>query len=45
VLAGGQSLMPMLNLRMACPGTLIDLGGVRELARIREWDGGVRAAR
>jgi carbon-monoxide dehydrogenase medium subunit len=41
VLAGGQSLMPMLNLRMAFPGTLIDLAGVGELAGIREWDGGV----
>jgi carbon-monoxide dehydrogenase medium subunit len=41
VLAGGQSLMPMLNLRMAFPGTLIDLAGISELAGIREWDGGV----
>jgi carbon-monoxide dehydrogenase medium subunit len=41
VLAGGQSLMPMLNLRMAFPGTLIDLAGVGELAGIREWGGGV----
>jgi len=41
VLAGGQSLMPLLNLRMAFPGTLIDVGRVSELAGIREWDGGV----
>jgi carbon-monoxide dehydrogenase medium subunit len=41
VLAGGQSLMPLLNLRMAYPGTVIDLGGVAELAGIREFDGGV----
>jgi carbon-monoxide dehydrogenase medium subunit len=41
VLAGGQSLMPLLNLRMAFPGTIIDLAGVSELAGIREWDGGV----
>ncbi|HEY7966616.1 MAG TPA: xanthine dehydrogenase family protein subunit M [Solirubrobacteraceae bacterium] len=41
VLAGGQSLMPLLNLRMAFPGTVIDLAGVGELAGIREWDGGV----
>jgi carbon-monoxide dehydrogenase medium subunit len=41
VLAGGQSLMPLLNLRMALPGTLIDLGGVVELSGIREFDGGV----
>jgi aerobic carbon-monoxide dehydrogenase medium subunit len=41
VLAGGQSLMPLLNLRMAFPGALIDLGRVSELAGIREYDGGV----
>jgi carbon-monoxide dehydrogenase medium subunit len=41
ILAGGQSLMPLLNLRMAFPGTIIDLAGVDELAGIREWDGGV----
>ena len=41
VLAGGQSLMPLLNLRMAFPGTLIDVGRIGELQGIREWDGGV----
>ena len=41
ILAGGQSLMPLLNLRMAFPGTVIDLGGVSELAGIREWGDGV----
>jgi carbon-monoxide dehydrogenase medium subunit len=41
VLAGGQSLMPMLNLRLARPEVLIDLGNVPELAGIRELDGGV----
>jgi carbon-monoxide dehydrogenase medium subunit len=41
VLAGGQSLMPLLNLRMAFPGIVIDVGRVGELAGIREWDGGV----
>jgi aerobic carbon-monoxide dehydrogenase medium subunit len=41
VLAGGQSLMPLLNLRMAFPGTVIDVGRVSELSGIREWDGGV----
>jgi len=41
VLAGGQSLMPLLNLRMAFPGHLIDLGRVPGLAGIREDDGGV----
>jgi aerobic carbon-monoxide dehydrogenase medium subunit len=41
VLAGGQSLMPMLNLRLARPEVLIDLGHVAELAEIRALDGGV----
>lgn len=34
VLAGGQSLVPMLALRMARPSTLLDVNGVEELARI-----------
>jgi CO/xanthine dehydrogenase FAD-binding subunit len=41
VLAGGQSLMPMLNLRLARPEVLIDLGRVAEVAGITELDGGV----
>lgn len=36
VLAGGQSLMPMLNLRVAYPDHLIDLGGVSDLVYIRD---------
>jgi carbon-monoxide dehydrogenase medium subunit len=36
VLAGGQSLMPMLNLRLTYPDHLIDLGGIADLAYIRE---------
>ena len=39
VLAGGQSLMPMLNLRLARPEVLIDLGRVAELTEISELDG------
>ncbi|MFN8205650.1 MAG: FAD binding domain-containing protein [Solirubrobacteraceae bacterium] len=41
VLAGGQSLMPMLNLRLARPEMLIDLGAARELAYVRPRDGGI----
>jgi CO/xanthine dehydrogenase FAD-binding subunit len=41
VLAGGQSAMPLLSLRMALPGAVIDLGRIPELAGIREFDGGV----
>ena len=36
VLAGGQSLMPMLNLRVVAPDHLIDLGKVAGLSGIRE---------
>lgn len=35
VLAGGQSLMPMLNMRLAAPRVLVDISRVAELARIR----------
>jgi len=34
-LAGGQSLVPMLNFRLARPSALVDLGGIGELAGIR----------
>lgn len=36
VLAGGQSLMPMLNLRIAAPDHLIDLGRVAGLTGIED---------
>jgi aerobic carbon-monoxide dehydrogenase medium subunit len=35
-LAGGHSLIPMMKLRLANPGHLVDLGGVAELKGIRE---------
>jgi carbon-monoxide dehydrogenase medium subunit len=41
VLAGGQSLMPLLNFRLARPAHLVDINGVRGLDRIYERDGGV----
>jgi CO/xanthine dehydrogenase FAD-binding subunit len=41
VLAGGQSLMPLLNFRLARPAHLVDINRVRELDRIYERDGGV----
>jgi carbon-monoxide dehydrogenase medium subunit len=40
LLAGGHSLLPMMKLRFAQPGHLIDLGKIRELKGIRE-EGGV----
>lgn len=36
VLAGGQSLIPLLRLRLAAPSVLIDLGGVADLRGVRE---------
>jgi carbon-monoxide dehydrogenase medium subunit len=36
VLAGGQSLIPVLNMRMAQPQLLVDLNRVRDLAAIEE---------
>ena len=36
LLAGGQSLIPVLRLRLAYPTTLVDLGRVAELKGVRE---------
>ncbi|MFQ5904076.1 MAG: FAD binding domain-containing protein, partial [Candidatus Binatia bacterium] len=41
VLAGGQSLVPMLNFRIAQPAVLVDINPVRELDYIRFEDGWV----
>jgi carbon-monoxide dehydrogenase medium subunit len=35
-LAGGQSLLPLLRLRMAAPALLVDLGWIDELRGVRE---------
>jgi aerobic carbon-monoxide dehydrogenase medium subunit len=40
ILAGGQSLVPLLNFRLATPRRLIDLNRVPGLSYIREQDGG-----
>ena len=39
VLAGGQSLIPMMKLRLAAPGHLVDINRVDELAHISESNG------
>ena len=36
LLAGGHSLLPMMKMRFAQPGPLIDLGKIPELKGIRE---------
>lgn len=42
VLSGGQSLVPMMNLRLATPAYLIDLSGIPGLSGITKADGFVR---
>lgn len=39
VLAGGQSLVPLLNFRLAAPRLLVDINRIPELSFIRERDG------
>jgi carbon-monoxide dehydrogenase medium subunit len=41
LLAGGQSLVPLLNMRLATPDRLVDLNRVRELAYVTEREGGL----
>ena len=38
VLAGGQSLIPLMNMRLASPSTLVDISGVAELSDIEVDD-------
>ena len=40
-LAGGQSLIPTMNFRLAQPGVLVDLNNIPELSFIRPNNGGV----
>jgi len=42
VLAGGQSLVPLLNMRLAAPTTLVDINGLPHLDEVRVTDQGVR---
>src|SRR4051812_28671706 len=39
VLAGGQSLMPLLSLRLARPAHLVDVNGIAELAGVTNGTG------
>jgi CO/xanthine dehydrogenase FAD-binding subunit len=41
-LAGGQSLVPLLNFRLARPETIVDVNGVDELAYVRKSGGTLR---
>jgi carbon-monoxide dehydrogenase medium subunit len=40
VIAGGQSLLPLMKLRLAQPGTLVDIGRLPELRGIEKLDDG-----
>ncbi len=39
--AGGQSLVPLMNMRLVHPGVLVDINGIHELAYVNAWDGGL----
>lgn len=39
ILAGGQSLLPLMKLRLAAPAVLIDINAVAELTGVTETDG------
>ncbi len=41
LLAGGQSLVPLLNMRLAQPARLVDINRLPDLSYIREVDGGL----
>lgn len=42
LLAGGHSLIPVMNLRLTDPGTIIDIGRIKELKGISKQGGSVR---
>lgn len=42
VLSGGQSLIPLMKLRLASPQHLVDINGIPGLAYVREADGFLR---
>ena len=41
IIAGGQSLVPMMNFRLLTPGVLVDINGIAELNAIDQTAGGV----
>src|SRR5712691_2879671 len=42
VIAGGQSLLPLLRLRLAYPDLLVDVGGIAELRGVSDQGGTLR---
>jgi aerobic carbon-monoxide dehydrogenase medium subunit len=41
VLAGGQSLMPLLNMRLVRPKVIVDINRITNLNYVKPWDGGL----
>src|SRR5437016_4339303 len=41
LLAGGQSLVPLMKLRLSSPSALVDLGHIQDLEFIKDGDGAV----
>src|SRR3981081_4122670 len=42
ILAGGQGLIPLLKLRFASPGHLVDINKIKDLDYLEERDGTLR---
>jgi len=41
VMAGAQSLMPLMNMRLVRPGVVVDINRVEGASYVKPWDGGV----
>ena len=42
IMAGGQSLLPMMKFRLAAPGTIVDINNIAGLDTLEESDGALR---
>ena len=45
IVAGGQSLIPLMKFRFASPAILVDINGIPGLDTLAEGDGGLRGNR
>ncbi|HEX9878659.1 MAG TPA: xanthine dehydrogenase family protein subunit M [Candidatus Binatia bacterium] len=41
ILSGGQSLMPLLNMRLVRPKVIVDINRIQELNYVRPWNNGI----
>lgn len=41
IMAGGQSLMPLMNMRLARPAVIVDINRVEGASYVNSWDGGL----